>query len=139
MLNGLEHIGIAVENLDMSIELWLRLTGGRLTHREVVSDQRVEVAVIEVGSLRVELLCATADDSPIARFLKTRGPGLHHIALHSNAAQADLDRLQAAGIRLIDETVRSGAEGARVGFIHPRATGGVLVEVVERGDDQAEA
>jgi methylmalonyl-CoA/ethylmalonyl-CoA epimerase len=139
MLSGLEHIGIAVERLDSSIELWLQLTGGRLLHRELVADQRVEVAVIEVGSLRIELLCATDDDSPIARFLKTRGPGIHHIALRSNAAQEDLDRLQAAGIRLTDETIRIGAEGTRVGFIHPRATGGVLVEVVERGGDQAQA
>jgi methylmalonyl-CoA/ethylmalonyl-CoA epimerase len=139
MLNGLEHVGIAVENLDQSIEVWLQLTGGRLTHREMVADQRVEVAIIEVGSLRIELLCATDNDSPIARFLKTRGPGIHHIALRSSAAQEDLDRLRAAGVRLIDETARSGAEGTRVGFIHPRATGGVLVEVVERGGDQAQA
>jgi methylmalonyl-CoA/ethylmalonyl-CoA epimerase len=139
MLSGLEHIGIAVENLGQSIGLWLQLTGGHLIHREIVTDQRVEVAIIEVGSLRIELLCATDDDSPITRFLKTRGPGIHHIALRSSAAQADLNCLKAADIRLIDETVRIGAEGARVGFIHPRATGGVLIEVVERGGDQAEA
>jgi len=137
MLTGLEHIGIAVEHLDLSIELWLKLTGGRLVHREIVAEQRVEVAVIEVGSLRIELLCATDDDSAIARFLKTRGPGIHHVALHSTAAQEDLNRLKAAGVGLIDEKFRSGAEGARIGFLHPRATGGVLVEVVERGGDQA--
>jgi methylmalonyl-CoA/ethylmalonyl-CoA epimerase len=139
MLTGLEHIGIAVEQLDQSIDVWLKLTGGRLTHREIVADQQVEVAVIEVGALHIELLCATNDDSPIARFLKSRGPGIHHIALRSSAAQEDLDRLKKAGFRLIDEAVRPGAEDSRVGFVHPRSVGGVLVEVVQSGGDQTKA
>lgn len=131
MITGLAHIGVAVTELEPAIGLWCRLTGGRLVHREEVHSQRVDVAVIEIGTLRVELLCATSDDSPIARFISAKGPGIHHIGLRSTDAQEDLDRLKRAGIRLIDEQSRPGAESARVGFIHPKAADGVLLEIVE--------
>ncbi|RPH94610.1 methylmalonyl-CoA epimerase [candidate division KSB1 bacterium] len=133
MLNGLDHIGIAVADLEQAVPLWLKITGGKLVHREIVASQKVEVAVIEIGSLHVELLRGVSDDSPIAKFIAARGAGIHHIALRSTAAQEELDRLKQTGVRLIDETVRTGAEDSRVGFIHPKSVEGVLLEVVEPG------
>ncbi|MDD5087397.1 MAG: methylmalonyl-CoA epimerase [bacterium] len=131
MIRGLNHIGIAVENLDAAVALWQTATGGRVVHRETVAEQRVEVAVIEIGSLHVELLRPTSEDSPIFKFIAARGPGIHHIALQADSTQAELDRMKSQGVRLIDETARAGAEGTRVGFVHPKAVGGVLLEVVE--------
>lgn len=131
MITGLEHIGVAVQDLDAAIELWCKATGGRVTHRELVAEQHVEIAVIEIGSLHVELLRPTADNSPIAKFITARGPGIHHLALRCDNAQSELDRLKRAGLCLIDERCRIGAEQSRVGFLHPKAMDGVLVEVVE--------
>jgi methylmalonyl-CoA/ethylmalonyl-CoA epimerase len=132
MLKGLHHIGIAVSDLDEAIRAYVQATGGRFVHREVVADQGVEVAVIEIGTLRIELLAATQDDSPIARFVATRGTGLHHIALESTSVQEELNRMKASGVRLIDEQARAGAENTSIGFVHPRALLGLLMEVVER-------
>lgn len=131
MITGLAHIGIAVTDLDKAVALWTCATGGKVIHRETVPGQKVNVAVIAIGELHVELLCATAEDSPIAKFITARGTGIHHLALACTTAQAELDRMKAEGIRLIDETARPGAEGTRVGFIHPKALEGVLVEIVE--------
>lgn len=131
MIHGLQHIGIAVENLDDAIALWQTATDARLVHREIVATQRVEVAVMEIGSLHVELLQPTSADSPIAKFITARGTGIHHLALCSDSAQQELDRMKSRGVRLIDETVRDGAEGTRVGFVHPKSMGGVLLEIVE--------
>lgn len=131
MITGLAHIGIAVTDLEEAIALWTNVTGGKLVHREVVTDQKVEVAVISIGDLRIELLAASSPESSLAKFIATRGAGIHHIALQSSSAQSELDRLRRAGIRLIDETARIGAENSRVGFVHPKALGGVLAEIVE--------
>lgn len=131
MIQGLQHIGIAVENLDAAILLWQTATDARLVHRETVVSQRVEVAVMEIGTFHVELLQPTSADSPIAKFIAARGTGIHHIALRSDSAQQELDRMKSLDVRLIDETVRDGAEGTRVGFIHPKSMGGVLLEIVE--------
>ena len=133
MITGLAHIGIAVTDLDEAVALWTRVTGGRLVHREIVPAQKVEVAVIAVGDLQVELLAATSDDSPVAKFTAARGAGIHHLALQSTSAPSELERLKNAGVRLIDESPRTGAENTRVGFLHPKALGGVLVEIVEYG------
>ena len=132
MLTGLHHIGIAVTDLDEAIRSWETVSGGKLVHREVVEEQGVEVAVIEVGSLRVELLAATRETSPIARFIASSGSGIHHLALESSSTEEELARLQASGVRLIDEHVRTGAENTLIGFVHPHALHGVLLEVVER-------
>lgn len=131
MITGLHHIGIAVSNLDEAIDLWTRTTGGKLVHREIVESQRVEVAVIEIGPLHVELLQPVAESSAVAKFIEKRGPGVHHIALRADSTDAELARLKAEGVALIDETSRPGAEQTRVGFLHPRALGGVLLEIVE--------
>lgn len=131
MMTGLAHIGIAVTDLEKAANAWTTATGGKLIHRETVASQKVEVAVIAIGELHVELLCATSEDSPIAKFIAARGTGIHHIALTADSAQTELDRLKSAGIRLIDETARDGAEGSKVGFLHPKSLDGVLMEVVE--------
>lgn len=133
MITGLAHIGIAVTDLEKAVALWTSVTGGQVIHREMLTTQKVNVAVIAIGDLHIELLCATAEDSPIAKFISARGAGLHHIALECTAAQPELDRLKAAGVRLIDETARLGAEGTCVGFIHPKSLEGVLLEIVEPG------
>jgi methylmalonyl-CoA/ethylmalonyl-CoA epimerase len=131
MINGLDHLGIAVSDLDGAIAQWTQITGGKLVHRECVESQRVDVAVIEIGSVRVELLSPTSPDSPVAKFIASRGPGLHHVALQSDSAQGELDRCAEQNARLIDRTVRPGAENSRVGFLHPHALGGVLLEFVD--------
>jgi len=132
MLKGLDHIGIAVTELDEAVRVFVQATGGRLVRCEVVADQGVEIATIEVGSLRLELLCPTRDDSPVARFIAARGTGVHHIALESTSVQEELERMKASGVRLIDERARVGAGNTSIGFVHPRALLGVLTEVVER-------
>jgi methylmalonyl-CoA/ethylmalonyl-CoA epimerase len=133
MITGLAHIGIAVSDLEEAIALWTKVTGGKLVHRETVTAQKVEVAVIAVGDLRVELLSGTSEDSPISRFVAERGAGIHHLALQSTSVQPELERLRKAGVRLIDQSPRDSAENTRVGFLHPKALGGVLVEIVEHG------
>jgi methylmalonyl-CoA/ethylmalonyl-CoA epimerase len=134
MIKGLDHLGIAVTDLDAAIAQWIALTGGILMHREVVASQQVEVAVITIGALRIELLQPQTESSPIAKFIARRGAGIHHLALEAAPAQAELDRLKTAGVQLIDEHLRPGAEHTEVGFLHPRAAGGVLLEFVEHPD-----
>lgn len=132
MLKGLHHIGIAVSDLDQAVSVWTTVCGGKLVHREVVNDQGVEVATVEIGSLRVELLKPVRDASPIARFIARSGTGFHHLALESDSTPEELARLKVSGVRLIDETARAGAENTLIGFVHPSALQGVLIEVVER-------
>jgi methylmalonyl-CoA/ethylmalonyl-CoA epimerase len=133
MLQGLDHIGIAVDDLEQATKDWLAVTGGQFVHREVVAEQKVEISVIQVGSLRIELIRPTDSASPIAKFIAARGTGLHHLALLAQNAQAELNRLNASEFMLIDEIARTGAEQTQIGFLHPRALGGVLVEIVQRG------
>jgi methylmalonyl-CoA epimerase len=111
--------------------LWQKVAGAVVDHREVVSEQHVEVVMLRIGSLTIELIQPTSDDSPVARFLATRGEGVHHIALGCDSAQMELDRTLADGVRLIDEVVRMGAEHSLVGFVHPRSLAGVLLEFVD--------
>src|SRR3989339_1091143 len=128
MINGLDHIAVAVQDLDASIELWCSTFQVPLEHREIRQDQQVEVAVIRLGSLRLELVAPTSPDSKVAKFISERGEGLHHMALTAPSAQAELDRMHKSGVQLIDRNARKGAQGNNIGFIHPRALGGVLVE-----------
>ena len=102
-----------------------------LVHRELVPEQRVEVVMLRMGSLKIELISPTSPDSPVARFLSTRGEGLHHIALLCDSTQAELDRVSELGVKLIDVHARIGAEKSHVGFVHPRSLGGVLLEFVD--------
>lgn len=128
----LDHVGIAVAELDESLAFFRDALGLEVTAVEEVASQRVRAHFVSVGSAALEILEATADDSPIAKFVSRRGPGLHHITLRVDDLTAALAELRQRGVRLIDEAPRPGAEGARVAFIHPSSAHGVLVELKEQ-------
>jgi methylmalonyl-CoA epimerase len=130
---GIHHLGVAVTDLDEAVDRYRRLFGAELEHRETVADQGVEAVSMRVGDGRVELLASLGPDTPVGRFLATRGPGMHHVAFEVADVAAELDRLAGDGTELIDETPRRGAFGLEVAFVHPDATGGVLAELVSRG------
>ena len=127
---GVHHVGIAVDDLDAAIATYTALFGATLEHRERVEDQGVEAASLHVGEARIELLAPLGPDTPVGRFLAKRGPGMHHVAFEGSDVAAELDRLRADGVQLIDETPRRGMFGLQVAFVHPEATGGVLAEFV---------
>jgi methylmalonyl-CoA/ethylmalonyl-CoA epimerase len=126
-----EHIGIATPKIDEALKFWRDALGLEVRHTEVVEEQGVRVAMLPVGEPRVELLEPTGPDSPVAKFLEKRGPGIHHVAVRVADIRAALARLKGAGARLIDEEPRVGAGGCLVAFVHPAAAGGVLLELVE--------
>lgn len=130
-MKGIHHLAIAVESLDEALPLWTGALGFTLHSKEEVLDQRVRVAVLMLGGQRVELMEPLDAASPIAGFLAKRGPGLHHICLEVTGIQQTLSELDAQGLRLIDKAPRLGAEGRQVAFVHPKATGGVLLELSE--------
>ena len=132
-MSGLHHVGVAVADLDAAIATYTALFGATVEHRERVEDQGVEAASLHVGGSRVELLAALGPDTPVGRFLEKRGPGLHHVAFEVDDVAAELERLKADGVQLIDETPRLGLFGLQVAFVHPEATGGVLAEFVGNG------
>jgi len=129
---AVHHIGIAVDDLDAAIDRYAALFGGTLERRERVEDQGVEAASLHVGASRIELLAPLAPDTPVGKFLAKRGPGMHHIAFEVADVAAELGRLRAEGVELIDEEPRRGLFGLQVAFVHPEATGGVLAEFVGR-------
>ena len=127
----INHIGIATKGIDEALKFWADSLGLENVHTEVVEDQKVRVAMLPLGESRVELLEPTSQDSPISKFLEKRGGGIHHIAVEVDDINAALERLSAAGNRLIDEKPRVGAEGCLVAFVHPSSTNGVLLELVQ--------
>ncbi len=129
---GIEHIGIAVEDLDTSSPFWKHVLGLAHTRTEEVASQKVKTAIFQTGRGKVELLEATKPDSPVAKFLEKRGPGVHHLCLQVDNIRAAIIELQESNIEVINPQPRIGAEGHFVVFIHPRSTGGVLVELAER-------
>lgn len=131
LLTAIDHTGIAVASLEESLGFYLDVLGLALVHRETVADQGVEAALLDVGDSHVELIAPLGPETGVARFLKQRGPGLHHVAYRVGDIEATLASLSAAGVRLIDEQPRIGIRGSRVAFVHPAATGGVLTEIVE--------
>lgn len=134
----ISHIGIAVADLDAAIARYQLLLDQPPSAREEVTDQKVRVAMF-AGSAphgRIELVAPTAADSPIAKFLATRGEGLHHICVYVDDLAATLSRLSAAGVRLIDAVPRRGAEGKLIAFVHPSGMGGVLIELEQREDQR---
>ena len=131
MLARIDHIGVAVEDLDAALALYERDFAIELVHRETVESQGVEAVLLDVGENHVELLAPLGPDTPVGKFLAKKGPGLHHVAYQTADIDAELERLRAAGLRLIDEQPRTGIRGSRVAFLHPAATGGVLTEIVE--------
>lgn len=132
-MTGVHHIGIAVEDLDTAIATYATLFGATVEHRERVEDQGVEAASLRVGASRIELLAPTGPDTPVGKFLAKRGPGMHHVAFEVADVGAELERLRAEGVQLIDERPRRGMFGLEVAFVHPEATGGVLAEFVGDG------
>ena len=131
MFAQIDHVGVAVEDLDAAIALHERAYGLTLAHREVVEAQGVEAVLLDVGESHVELLRPLQPDTAVGRFLATRGPGLHHVAYRVADIEAALDHLRDRGLRLIDETPRTGIRGSRVAFLHPASSGGVLTEIVQ--------
>ncbi|TML31852.1 MAG: methylmalonyl-CoA epimerase [Actinobacteria bacterium] len=131
MLGRIDHVGVAVEEMDAALELYRDALGLPLAHREVVEEQGVDAALLDVGEGHVELLAPLGPDTPVGKYLQRRGPGLHHVAYAVADIDAELDRLRGAGLRLIDETPRTGIRNSRVAFVHPGALGGVLTEIVE--------
>ena len=130
-LTRIDHVGIAVEDLEAAAEEYRRLLGVEPVHRERIEDQGVEEVLFAVGESFVQLLGALRPDTPVGRALATRGPGLHHVAYRVEDVQAALDHLRAEGARLIDETPRPGSRNTLIAFVHPKAMGGVLVELVQ--------
>lgn len=127
----INHLGIATKAIEETLKFWEDSLGLENVHTEVVEDQKVRVAMLPIGESRIELLEPTSDDSPISKFLEKRGGGIHHIAVEVDDIETALDRLKANGMRLIDESPRIGAEGCLVAFVHPAASGGVLLELVQ--------
>ncbi|HYV17060.1 MAG TPA: methylmalonyl-CoA epimerase [Conexibacter sp.] len=131
MLGRIDHVGVAVEDLDSAIKLYRDTLGMPLVHRETVTEQGVEAVLLDVGEGHVELLAPLGPETPVGRFLAKKGPGLHHVAYQVADIDATLEQLGAAGVRLIDEAPRIGIRGSRVAFVHPAATGSVLTEIVQ--------
>jgi methylmalonyl-CoA/ethylmalonyl-CoA epimerase len=130
----IDQIAIAVEDLDEALALYERAFGLTPEYREVVESDGVEEAMLNVGGVYIQLLQATRDDSPIAKYLAKNGPGLHHLGFGVDSVAGTLDHLRDEGVRLIDEAPRRGGGGHTVAFVHPKGTNGVLVELVEDGD-----
>ncbi|HOE76118.1 MAG TPA: methylmalonyl-CoA epimerase [Rectinema sp.] len=128
----IDHIGIAVEKIDTALSVWEATLGLPLNAIEEVLDQKVKTAFMPIGDTEIELLESTDPEGPIGKFIATKGQGVHHLAFRVENIDKVLSELKAKGVRLIDEEPRYGAGGARIAFIHPKATGGVLVELCER-------
>ena len=128
----IDHIGIATNDIEQMASIYRDALGLTIAETEEVASQKVRVAMLPLGESRIELLEATADDSPISKFLAKRGPGIHHSALNVRDIRAALADLKSKGARLIDEEPRTGSGGCLVAFIHPSSTGGILIELVER-------
>ncbi len=134
MFGRIDHIGVAVEDLDEALALYEERFGMPVQHRETVEEQGVEAVLVGVGESHVELLRPLAPDTAVGQFLARRGPGLHHVAYGTDDIQSALDAVRSAGLALIDEQPRSGIRGTRVAFLHPKSTGGVLTELVEAAE-----
>ncbi len=133
METKIQHLGVAVGSIDEAIGFWRDALGLELTDVEVVEDQGVRVAMLPIGESRIELLEATGDETPVGKFIAKRGPGIHHLCVEVNDINAKLAELKAQGVRLIDPQPRTGAGGALVAFVHPSSTGGVLIELTQKG------
>lgn len=131
MLGSIDHIGVAVEDLDGALSLYGERLGMREQHRETVEEQGVEAVLLEIGDGHVELLCPLGPETAVGRFLDRHGPGMHHVAYRTHDIDAALAAIRSSGLRLIDDSPRNGIRGSRVAFVHPKSTGGVLTELVE--------
>ena len=136
MFTRIDHIGVAVENLDEAIRLYERSFDMDLAHRETVESQGVEAVLLDVGDGHVELLAPLGPDTPVGKFIAKKGPGIHHVAYAVDDIEAALEQVKAAGLRLIDEEPRTGIRRSRVAFLHPSATGSVLTEIVQPAGEE---
>jgi methylmalonyl-CoA epimerase len=135
MFGLIDHVGVAVKDLDAAIQLYETTLGMPLVHRETVEEQGVEAVLLDVGPCHVELLRPLGEKTPVGKFLKRKGPGIHHVAYRVDDIEAVLAELKARDVELIDAEPRTGIRGSRVAFLHPRATDGVLTEIVEPAED----
>jgi methylmalonyl-CoA/ethylmalonyl-CoA epimerase len=131
MFGRIDHVGVAVANLDDAVALYSERLRMAVQHRETIAEQGVEAVLLEVGESHVELLRPLSPDTALGRFLDRSGPGLHHVAYGTDDIEAALESVRAAGLRRIDEEPRPGIRRSRVAFVHPSSTGGVLTELVE--------
>ena len=131
MFSRIDHIGVAVHEIEPALEIYRDRFELQVAHREVVDEQGVEALLLDVGENHVELLAPLGPDTPVGKFLAKRGPGIHHVAYQTDDINAALEQVRAAGLELIDEQPRTGIRGTRVAFVHPRSTGGVLTEIVQ--------
>ena len=131
MFGRIDHIGVAVEDIDAAIELYEGSFEMKLAHRETVESQGVEAVLLDVGEGHVELLAPLGPETPVGKYMAKNGSGLHHVAYSVDDIDATLEKLAAAGLQLIDSEPRVGIRDSRVAFLHPRSTGGVLTEIVE--------
>ena len=135
MLGAIDHVGVAVSDLESAIALYTETLGMPVAHRETVESQGVEAVLLDVGEGHVELLQPLGPDTAVGKYLAKRGPGLHHVAYAVGDIDDVLGKLKEAGVELIDEEARVGIRNSRVAFLHPRSTGGVLTEIVEPAED----
>ena len=135
MLDRIDHIGVATEDLDAALSLYEGSLGMPVAHRETVESQGVEAVLLDVGEGHVELLRPLGPDTPVGKFLAKKGPGLHHVAYAVSDIEQALAQIKDAGIELIDSEPRVGIRDSRVAFLHPRSTGGVLTEIVQPAED----
>lgn len=131
MILDIDHVGIAVEDLEGSVERYRRTLGVEPSHRERVEDQGVEEVLFPVGTSFIQLLGSLGADTPVGRFLATRGPGVHHVAYRVDDVAASLAHLRGQGVRLVDEVPRRGSRDTLIAFVHPKEMGGVLIELVQ--------
>lgn len=135
MLSAIDHIGIAVEDIDAALGVYRDVLGMPLVHRETVTDQGVDAALLDVGDGHIELVAPLGPETAVGKFLARKGPGLHHVAYRVADVEQTLSSLAASGARLIDERPRTGIRGSRVAFVHPASTGGVLTEIVQPAEE----
>ena len=132
MVGKVDHIGIAVKNLDEALKFYEDILGIKCVETEVVEEQKVKVAFLPIGDTEVELLESTSEDGPVAKFIEKKGEGIQHIAYRVDNLEKALEELKEKGIKLIDEKPRYGAGGAKIAFLHPKSTFGVLIELCQR-------
>ena len=130
-LSHIEHIGIAVKSLDEAIPFWEKQLGMKCYSIEEVKDQKVRTAFFKIGQSKIELLESTDPEGPIGKFIEKKGEGIHHLAFAVDGLQACLDEVAGKGVQLIDKSPRKGAEGLDIAFLHPKSTGGILMELCE--------
>ena len=134
MFGRIDHIGVAVDDLEEAVSLYSERLGMPVQHRETVEEQGVEAVLLGVGENHVELLRPLSPDTAVGKYLERNGPGMHHVAYGTDDIESALEGARAAGLALIDERPRTGIRGSRVAFVHPKSTGGVLTELVQAAE-----